>query len=140
MTSSLSEQVQFTGVEPRRAHETDAGFDLFAVAHIDIEPGERALIPTATYVAIPTRHVGLIKDRSSMAVRGAHVLAGVIDEGYRGEVKVLILNVGDKTIEIDAGDKIAQMLIMPVAYPDMVRVKTLPPADRGSAGFGSTGR
>ena len=141
--NSRSDRMLFAGVEPRRAHDTDAGYDLFAVTHHRIWPGDVVMIDTGTHVAIPEGHVGLVKDRSSLGVKGIHVTAGVIDPGFTGPVKVVLANVNrDDGLPFDvaAGDRIAQLLVIPVAHPELVRVPVLPSAQRGWDGFGSTGR
>lgn len=135
-----SNSMQFTGIEPTRAHDTDAGYDLASRIHAVIEPGQRRLIATGTSVAIPAGHFGSIRDRSSMAVKGIHVLGGVIDAGYRDEIKVILVNLSDTAYRIDAGDRVAQMIVQPCAHPPLVYVDHLPPADRGTDGFGSTGK
>lgn len=126
---------------PSRAYLSDAGLDLCADASVQIRPGERALISTGIAVSIDPGKVGLIWPRSGMAIRdGIDVGAGVIDAGYRGEVKVLLFNHGELPVFIEAGDRIAQLLIQPV-FPDIVQeVKDLPPSHREAMGFGSSGR
>lgn len=125
---------------PSRAHPSDAGLDLCADEQIVIPPGERALIRTGIAVSIDPMKVGLIWPRSGMAVRdGITVGAGVIDSGYRGEVKVLLFNHGAAPVFIEPGDRIAQLLIQPV-FPDIVyEVNELPSSDRDAMGFGSSG-
>ena len=134
--------LEYVGTEPTRAHPTDAGYDLRTKVTRQIPLDDRATIYTGTSVAIPEGHVGLIMDRSSMAARGLHVLGGVIDSGYRGEIAVMLVNLNydEPFQQLDAGDRIAQLVIVPVATPPTVRVESLPGADRGDNGFGSTGR
>jgi dUTP pyrophosphatase len=132
--------IEFTGIEPTRAHPTDAGYDLYADMPVTIGPGGIGFTPTGTHIAIPDGYVGLIKDRSSLGIRGVHVLAGVLDSGFRGPIAVVQANFGLNPFEIAAGDRIAQLVIVPVNTSPMVRVEQLPVADRGDNGFGSTGQ
>ena len=132
--------LEYVGTEPTRAHPTDAGYDLCASHPATLFVGSITKVSTGTSVAIPPGHVGIIKDRSSMGAKGVHVLGGVIDSGYRGELVVMLTPLADAPIDINAGDRIAQLIIVPVATPPTARVESLPPADRGDNGFGSTGR
>ena len=124
---------------PVRHHEGDAGLDLFSCVQMVIKPGETAAVPTGLQLAIPLGYVGLIWDKSGIALRGVHRLAGVVDAGYRGEVKVVLTNLGKETFEITPGTKIAQMLVQPVESPEIVEVEELDKTSRGEGGFGSTG-
>ena len=124
---------------PRRG---DAGYDLFAIANRRLAPGQRALIETGLYLELPAGHVGLVKDRSSMATAGIHTLAGVIDSSYRGELKILLVNLNGVPYAIRAGQKIAQLLVVPVHTPAVEFVDSLEhlaATERGARGFGSTG-
>ncbi len=105
-----------------------------------IKPGEIRAVRTGIAIAIPRGFVGLIKDRSSRALKGLHVLAGVIDPGYRDELKVVIINLSNEEITIKEGERFAQLLILPVAYLDPYEVQELPRGDTRSGGFGSTDR
>jgi dUTP pyrophosphatase len=120
-------------------HQGDAGFDLFACDGLTINPGETVAVPTGIQMAIPAGYVGLIWDKSGIALRGIHRLAGVVDAGYRGEVKVVLTNLGKEPFLINPGMKIAQMLIQPVETVDIVEVASLDRTSRGDGGFGSTG-
>lgn len=120
-------------------HEGDAGMDLFSCVQMVINPGETAAVPTGIQMAIPFGYVGLIWDKSGIALRGVHRLAGVVDAGYRGEVKVVLTNLGKMPFEITPGMKIAQMLVQPVEAPEVVEVDELDKTTRGEGGFGSTG-
>lgn len=133
---------------PRKAHATDAGFDLFSSVKRCIKPGERASIPTNFAMAIPDGYVGLVVSRSGLAINhGITVLnsPGIIDSGYRGEIMAILLNT-DPTEDflVSVGDRIAQLLIMPVPNArfeflmddEFFALKS----DRGDGGFGSTGR
>ena len=120
----------------------DAGYDLFAIADYSIDPGQRALVDTGLHLEIPPGFVGLVKDRSSVASAGIHTLAGVIDSSYRGELKILMVNLGVSPYQISAGQKIAQLLIVPV-YTEAIEfvdsLEDLSSSERGTGGFGSTG-
>lgn len=125
---------------PTYVHTTDAGMDLCSSVDLMIEPGERALVPTGIAMAIPLNYVGLVWDKSGIATKaGVTTLAGVIDSGYRGEIKIALLNTSVAAHTITAGQKIAQLLIQPVVQPTLTTVQELPEADRGANGFGSTG-
>jgi dUTP pyrophosphatase len=129
---------------PTYASTGDAGLDLFAAENTSLEPGERAAIPTGIAVAIPDGHAGFVHARSGRALKEGLALVnapGLIDSGYRGEIKVIVVNLDPRSpIDIRRGDKIAQLVIQPVATVDPVIVDELPPSDRGEGGFGSTGR
>lgn len=126
---------------PSQAKKSDAGYDLHAIERYDLEPGEREMFRTGIAVAIPDGHVGYIKPRSGLAARnGLDVLGGVIDSGYRGEIGVILLNTDTtETIHVGKGDRIAQLVIQPVASATFLEVAELETSDRGQGGFGSTG-
>ncbi|MGQ9471411.1 MAG: dUTP diphosphatase [Candidatus Aminicenantales bacterium] len=125
---------------PSYGHPDDAGLDLYSSEETVIRPGEVKAVPTGLKIAIPPGFVGLIWDKSGLALRGVHRLAGVVDSGYRGEVRVVLVNLGQENFEIGAGMKIAQMLVQPVEQVVIEEVEELDPTPRGEAGFGSTGR
>ena len=128
---------------PAYAKPGDAGLDLRASEAVTLEPGERRLVPTGVAVAIPDGHAGFVLPRSGLAMqKGVTVLnaPGLIDSGYRGELKVLLINHGAEAVSIDRGERIAQLVIQPVAQARLVEVERLPESARGAAGFGSTGR
>lgn len=126
---------------PAFAHDDDAAMDLFAAEDVTIEPGTRAAVPTGVAMAIPEGYVGLIWDKSGIAVkRGLKTIAGVIDAGYRGEVLVGLHNLGDEPQTFESGDKVAQMLIQKFEHPTLVEVEELDETARGEGGFGSTGK
>jgi len=129
---------------PERAHPGDAGVDLTSNVDVVVGPGERALVPTGLAVAIPEGHAGLVLPRSGLASRHGLTLAnapGLIDSGYRGELRVLLLNADpSEGFEVAPGDRIAQLVVTPVAGTDPVEVESLDETARGLAGFGSTGR
>jgi dUTP pyrophosphatase len=128
---------------PRYAHAGDAGLDLFAAADIEIEPLHRALVPTGIAVAIPDGYAGFVQPRSGLALR--HGLSfvntpGLIDSHYRGEIKVIAVNLDASTpISIARGDKVAQLVIQAVANVELAEVDELDETMRGEGGFGSTG-
>jgi len=124
---------------PSYGHAGDAGLDLFACLDLTLAPGEVQAVPTGIQMAIPPGHVGLVWDKSGISLKGVHRLAGVVDAGYRGEVKVVMINLGPAPYEIKAGMKIAQMLIQPVAGVSVEEAADLDGTSRGEGGFGSTG-
>ena len=128
---------------PVRAHSDDAGVDLQSCVDTVLEPGHRELIPTGIAVAIPVGYVGLIHPRSGLAARSGLSIVntpGTIDSGYRGELKVCLINTDPETpITIHRGDRIAQLVIQKVELPEFVRVDELDDTERGSGGYGSTG-
>ena len=127
---------------PVYAREGDAGLDVAAAATVTLEPGGRELVPTGLRVAIPAGYAGLVMPRSGLALRsGVTVLnaPGLIDSGYRGEIGVLLVNHGARTVVIQRGERIAQLVIQPVARAQLVAVRELPESRRGEGGFGSTG-
>ena len=127
---------------PAFAHLGDAGADLVAAEALTIEPGHRALVSTGLSMAIPQGHGGFVLPRSGLAVRtGVTVLnaPGLIDAGYRGEVKVALINHGEELFEILVGDRIAQLVVIAVETPEYTQTDTLETTQRGPGGFGSTG-
>ncbi len=125
---------------PTRAHTSDAGLDLYSVEDMVLAPGQRHGVATGIALAIPSGYVGLVWDKSGVALNGGITcLGGVVDAQYRGEVKVIVLNTSDVPYEIKSGQKIAQLLIQEVALPEIVEVENLDDTTRGDGGFGSTG-
>lgn len=125
---------------PNYSHQGDAGLDVFSVVDYNLKSQEIKAIPTGIKIAIPEGFVGLIWDKSGLALKGVHCLAGVIDSGYRGEVKVVMVNLSQQLFEIKKGMKIAQILIQPVMGVRVVEVEELEKTDRGAKGFGSSGK
>jgi len=127
---------------PTRAHDNDAGLDLYAAEAAEIAPGERASVGTGLAVAIPSGHGGLVLPRSGLALKHGIALVnapGLIDPGYRGEVRVLLLNTDrEASFRIATGDRIAQLLLVLVAGATPVAVERLDETSRGSGGFGSS--
>jgi dUTP pyrophosphatase len=130
-------------IVPRRAFGGDAGLDLHAIEAVTLAPGARASGATRNAVAIPGGQAGLVLPRSGLAARSGIALVnapGLIDAGYRGELKVLLLNTDRETpCEIAAGDRIAQLVLIRVELPQPVEVDALPGSERGEGGFGSSG-
>jgi dUTP pyrophosphatase len=129
--------------EPERAHEHDAGYDLRAAEDARLGPGERTSVGTGVAVAIPEGHAGLVLPRSGLAAKHGIALTnspGLIDSGYRGEIRVLLLNTDrSEAFEIAAGDRIAQLLIIKAESIDFEEATALDETSRAAAGFGSTG-
>jgi dUTP pyrophosphatase len=125
---------------PVYGHKGDAGMDLFACVQMALLPLQPAAVPTGIQIAVPENHVGLIWDKSGISLQGVHRLAGVVDSGYRGEVKVVLINLSREEIVIEKGMKIAQMLIQPVSAVTVKETDDLDKTVRGENGFGSTGR
>jgi dUTP pyrophosphatase len=125
---------------PTKGHLEDAGWDLYASETVAIPAGATVLICTGIALSIPKGHAALIWDRSSMGVKGIHRHAGVVDSGYRGEVKVCLHNTTKETYHIERGDRIAQMLIQRIPNLIMHTVDELDSTARGDGGFGSTGK
>ena len=127
-------------VLPTRAHHDDAGLDLYGLEDAVVAPGEGKLLRTGVAAAVPAGHVGLVCDRSSLAKRGLKTAGGVIDAGYRGELGVVVWNISSQPQSVKKGERIAQMLVIPIATPAPVEVADLGETARGAGGFGSTGR
>jgi dUTP pyrophosphatase len=128
-------------IVPTLGSSSAAGFDLYLSGreNIVIYPGKQATIPTDIALSIPKGKVGIIKPRSGLALHGIDVLGGVIDSDYRGEVKVILINHGVRTMLFNPGDRIAQLVIL-YHYNEFEVVESLDDTERGSGGFGSTGR
>jgi dUTP pyrophosphatase len=129
---------------PTRAHEGDAGLDLYAADAATIAPGERASVGTGIAVEIPDGFAGLVLPRSGLAARHGIALVnapGLIDSGYRGEVRILLLNTDrSESFTVAPGDRIAQLVLTPVAGAEAIEVRALAATARGEGGFGSSGR
>ena len=128
---------------PSHSHPGDGGVDLYARADILLEPGAREMVPTGVAVAIPEGFAGFVTPRSGLA--GEHGIGivnspGLVDSGYRGELTVLLVNHGDSEVKVLRGDRIGQLVVVPVAQQEFQVVDQLPPSARGEGGFGSTGR
>lgn len=128
---------------PTYSHPGDAGADLESSETLTLQPGERALVATGVSIALPDGYAAFIVPRSGLAAKHGITIVnspGTVDAGYRGEIKVALLNTDQEhAFEINAGDRIAQMIIMPVSRARFIPVESLPGSDRGDGGFGSTG-
>lgn len=128
---------------PSYVKEGDAGADLRAAVDLELAPGERALVPTGLAIALPAGYVGLVHPRSGLAAKHGITIVnapGTVDAGYRGEIKVCLLNTDQKeTFRVAKGDRIAQLVIQKYETARFVAVEQLPESARGAAGFGSTG-
>ena len=129
---------------PASAHPGDAGLDLHSAEDVTLAPGERAAISTGIAVAIPAGFAGFVHARSDRALREGLALVnapGLIDSGYRGEIKVIAINLSpDTEIQIKRTEKIAQLVVQPVSPIELDETEPLAPSERGEGGFGSTGR
>ena len=128
---------------PARTRPGDAGYDLRCSEGFSLWPGRRTTVPTGVALALPPGVAGLVLPRSGLAARhGISVVngPGLIDPNYRGEIRVVLVNHGDARFEAAAGDRIAQLVLIPFLTPDALVVDDLPPTERGENGFGSSGR
>jgi dUTP pyrophosphatase len=129
---------------PSYAHSGDAGLDLVAAMAVTLKPGQRALVPTGVAVAIPFGYAGFVLPRSGRALKeglGVANSPGLIDSGYRGELKVVLVNLDpEEPIYVDRGDKIAQLVVQRIESVELEVTDELPPSERGAGGFGSSGR
>jgi dUTP pyrophosphatase len=128
---------------PAYAHPGDAGADLVAAVDVELAPGERAVVPTGVAIALPEGYAGFVHPRSGLAAKTGLSLVnapGTIDAGYRGEIKVIVVNLDPREpIHLDRGDRIAQLVVQRVERADFVEVAELPESVRAEGGFGSTG-
>ena len=128
---------------PAYAHPGDAGADLVTAVDVDLMPGERTVVPTGVAIALPPGHAAFVHPRSGLAARAGLALVnapGTIDEGYRGEIKVIVVNLDPREpIRLRRGDRIAQLVVQPVVRAEFVEVADLPASARAEGGFGSTG-
>ena len=129
-------------VVPTRPYAGDAGLDLAACERVELGPGERAIVGTGLAVAIPDGYAGFVQPRSGLAARHGITMVntpGVVDSGYRGELKVILLNTDTKEpFVVEPGMRIAQLVVLPVPEVDLVEVDELPESERGVRGFGSS--
>lgn len=125
---------------PEHAHEDDAGYDIRTPVKFGLLPGQYAVINTGVHIAIPQGYVGFLKSKSGLNVKDGIVGEGVIDAGYTGSIKVKLYNLSEKTKKFELGDKIIQLVILPVYTPKLRQVDKLDATERGTNGFGSTGR
>jgi dUTP pyrophosphatase len=129
-------------VLPQRAYEGDAGLDLVARERVELAPGERAVVGTGIAVVIPEGHAGFVQPRSGLAARhGISIVntPGLVDAGYRGELRVILLNTdATEPFVVEPGMRIAQLVVVPVASFEIVELDELPDTERGVRGFGSS--
>jgi dUTP pyrophosphatase len=129
-------------VVPARAYAGDAGLDLAACERVELAPGERALVPTGLAVAIPDGYAGFVQPRSGLAVRHGITIVntpGLVDSGYRGELRVVLLNTDPRApFVVEPGMRIAQLVVVPLPEVELVEVDELPASERGVRGFGSS--
>src|SRR5210317_263460 len=125
---------------PTRGSSGAVGYDLYSIDEVVVSPSQRALVGTGVVVILPMNVYGRVAPRSGLAVKhGIQVGAGVVDPDYRGEIKVVIFNQGDRDFVIKKGDRIAQLVLERCETPDVREIESLDETDRGSGGFGSTG-
>jgi dUTP pyrophosphatase len=129
-----------TAVIPKYDHPDDAGFGIYSVEEKVLKPMEFYAVTTGVSSEIPNDYFVSFRDRSSMVVKGLHVMGGVIDAGYRGEWKVIMINLSKEDYKIEVGDKIAQGILQNAKQAKIELVEDLTDTSRGTAGFGSTGR
>ena len=131
-------------IVPARAYDGDAGLDLAACERVVLAPGERATVGTGLAIAIPEGHAGFVQPRSGLAAKSGITIVntpGLVDSGYRGELKVILLNTDEhEAFVVEPGMRIAQLVVMPVPVVDPVEVDELPESERGVRGFGSSSR
>ena len=130
-------------VAPARMRGGDAGYDLRATERVSIPQADRRLVGTGIAIALPEGIAGLVTPRSGLAIEhgiGLLNAPGLIDPGYRGEIKVILQNASERRYTVEIGDRIAQLLLVPFWAPELEVVDELPASERGSAGFGSSGR
>jgi dUTP pyrophosphatase len=132
------------GTTPTYAHPGDAGADLISTEAIELAPGERATVGTGVSIALPNGFVAFVVPRSGLAAKHGITIVnspGTVDAGYRGEIRVTLLNTDrSKAYSVAIGDRIAQLIVMPVTRAQFIPVRTLPGSQRGESGFGSTGK
>ncbi len=135
-------QLHESAIIPKYAHDTDAGMDLFSIDELEICPGESQLIHTGISIELPQKTEAQIRPRSGLALKHQITVLntpGTIDEGYRGEIGVILINHGKTSFQVTKGMKIAQMIVAPVIRAEIEEVKMLSSSSRGDNGFGSTG-
>jgi len=126
---------------PTYAHQGDVGMDIYSLESYDLAPGERKIFWVGFALELADGHAAIIKDKSSLPLNGGiHTMGGVFDAGYRGEYNVNLINLGKDTYHIEVGDKIAQLVIIPVVRATLVEASELSDSARGAGGFGSTGK
>lgn len=126
-------------IMPTRAHETDAGLDLYSPKRTVIHPNDHVIIDTGVHVAIPEGFVGMITSKSGLMAKEGITSRGTIDSGYVGSIQAVLFNHSGKTYIVEQGQKITQLVILPIITPDIELVDELEDTERGEGGFGSTG-
>jgi dUTP pyrophosphatase len=143
MVEVLIRRIDATVAVPAYAHPGDAGADLVTTVDVRLEPGQRAMVPTGVSIALPLGYVALVHPRSGLAAASGLSIVnapGTVDAGYRGEIKVLLVNLDPaESVTLRRGDRIAQLVIQRVEQARFVEVDTLPGSGRGEGGYGSTG-
>ena len=127
-------------IMPTRAHDTDAGLDLYAAKEVYIPPRGYATVNTGTHAEIPAGYVGLLTSKSGLMRMRGLTCRGTIDSGYTGAIQAIIFNHSDVGYRVKAGDKVTQLVLLPIITPELVEVDRLEETERGAGGFGSTGR
>ena len=125
---------------PERAHPEDAGLDLFSPEAVNVPARESAVIDTGVHVEIPNGYAGMIKSKSGLNIKHGIISDGVVDAGYTGSIRVKLYNLSDDDYMVELGDKISQLVIVPVITPEVTVVGEIGGSERGENGFGSTGR
>ena len=125
---------------PTRAHAADAGLDLYSPEYVNIPPKWAVTIDTGVHIELPENTVGMVKSRSGLNIKHGIQSEGVIDVGYTGSIRVKLYNHSGQWYQVNKGDKISQLVILPILTPDLELVNELGETERGSGGFGSTGR
>jgi dUTP pyrophosphatase len=142
LTALPIQRLRPDAVIPERAYSGDAGLDLSACERVELSPGERAVVGTGLAVAIPEGHAGFVQPRSGLAARHGITIVntpGLVDSGYRGELRVVLLNTDrEHPFVVEPGMRIAQLVVVPVAEPEPYEVDELPESERGVRGFGSS--
>jgi dUTP pyrophosphatase len=125
---------------PSYAHPGDVGLDLYTVENVSIRPGEHARIWNGFALEFPEGFAGIVKDKGSISKAGLHTMGGVFDAGYRGEYNVHLVNLSDKAYHFEVGEKVAQLVMLPIAIAHIEEVDELSESGRGEGRFGSTGK
>lgn len=140
MIEKLKVMLDRGAITPKRAHDEDAGMDLFTMDSFSIDPGKGKKINTGVHVLIPIGYAGVLMSKSGLNVNHDITCTGLIDASYTGSIVVKLYNHGKRAYQFNAGDKISQLIIVPIETPEMEIVDHFPVTDRGDGGFGSTGR
>ncbi len=125
---------------PSYAHPGDVGLDMYALENHTVKPGERKFFNVGFALEFPEGYAAIVKDKSSISKNGLHAIGGVFDAGFRGEYNVLLVNLSDQSYTVEAGHKVAQLVIVPVVRADLVEVTELEESARGHGQFGSSGK